>query len=143
MLSSGYMPPSLIRVVAVVVSRGDHLLVCRRSYERRHGGLWEFPGGKSESGESVCATAKRELQEELGVEVIDVGEEEFAIRDPDSSFLIVFAPARIIGEPKCGEHLELRWAKPTELTLLPLAPSDRRYIEFRLSSPRLDSLSKR
>ena len=120
-------------VIAAVVSRGDNLLVCQRPHHKRYGGLWEFPGGKCEPGESIVDAARRELHEELGVEVIEVGQEEITIPDPGSSYLIVFAPVRIIGEPSCREHIGLRWEHPRELMRMPLAPSDRRYVEFRLA----------
>lgn len=122
-----------IRVIAAVVSRRDTLLVCQRPFGKRHGGLWEFPGGKCEPGESDIAAVRRELREELGVEVVSVGDEEFAAHDPGSPYLIVFAPVIIIGEPTCYEHIGLKWEPPTNLALLPLAPSDRRYLEFRLA----------
>ena len=125
------MSAPLIRVIAAVVSRGEELLVCRRPYEKRHGGLWEFPGGKCEPGESDADAARRELHEELGVEVTEVGAEEFVIADPDSPFLIVFTPVHITGEPACREHIAFRWGRPSELARLPLAPSDRRYVEYR------------
>ena len=120
-----------VRVIAAVISRGDDLLVCQRPLEKRHGGLWEFPGGKCEPGESDADAARRELREELGVEVIEVGDEELVIADPDSPFLIVFVAVRIAGDPTCHEHIALRWGRPSELADLPLAPSDRRYIEQR------------
>ena len=120
-----------VRVIAAVISRGDDLLVCQRPLEKRHGGLWEFPGGKCEPGESDADAARRELREELGVEVIEVGDEELVIADPDSPFLIVFVPVRVAGEPTCHEHIALRWGRPSELADLPLAPSDRRYIDQR------------
>jgi 8-oxo-dGTP diphosphatase len=125
--------PDLIRVIAAVIARGDRLLVCQRPHKKRYGGLWEFPGGKCEPGESSVATAQRELREELGVCVVDVGEEELAIPDPGSSYLIVFTPVRIIGEPICNEHIALFWARPDELRQLPLAPTDRLYVESRLA----------
>ncbi len=56
------MPPP-IRVIAAVIRRGPELLVCRRPAHKRHGGLWEFPGGKCEPGESDADTARRELLE--------------------------------------------------------------------------------
>jgi mutator protein MutT len=128
------MATTTVQVIAAVVSRGDEFLVCRRSRERRYAGLWEFPGGKCEPGESISIAARRELREELGVNVIEVGAEEFTIHDPDSPFLIVFAPVQIAGEPQCREHIELRWGKLSDLVSLPLAPSDKRYVEFRLHS---------
>jgi 8-oxo-dGTP diphosphatase len=127
------MSTATVQVVAAVVSRGDEFLICRRGPEKRYPGLWEFPGGKCEPGESIGIAAQRELREELCVNVIEVGTPDFSIHDPDSPFLIVFAPVKIIGEPQCREHLEFTWAKLTDLALLPLAPSDRSYVEFRLS----------
>lgn len=118
-----------IRVVAAVVARGERLLVCQRPPHKRHGGLWEFPGGKCEPGESDADAVRRELREELGVEASAVGEEDFAIVDPGSPFLIAFVPATIAGEPTCHEHTALAWGTPEELARLPLAPSDRRYVE--------------
>jgi 8-oxo-dGTP pyrophosphatase MutT (NUDIX family) len=97
-------------------------------------GIWG-PGmrvPRATAGESIGIAARRELREELGVNVIDVGDGEFTIHDPDSPFLIVFAPVRITGEPECHEHIELKWGRLSELALLQLAPSDRRYVEFRL-----------
>jgi 8-oxo-dGTP diphosphatase len=119
------------RVIAAVITRGESLLVCQRPLHKRYGGLWEFPGGKCEPGESIAAAAQRELREELNVEVIKVGDEEIALADPGSSYLIIFIPVHISGEPVCNEHMALMWAKPSELQDLPLAPSDRRYLEFR------------
>ena len=118
-----------VRVVAAVIARGDALLVCQRPPHKRHGGLWEFPGGKCEPGESDADAVRRELREELGVEAIDVGPATLAIADPGSPFLIAFVPTRIAGEPTCHEHVALRWGTPGELATLPLAPSDRRYVE--------------
>ena len=125
-----------IRVTACVVRRGESLLVCQRAPAKRHGGLWEFPGGKVEPNESDESAARRELAEELGVLVGSVGEPDFSIADPDSPFLIVFVPTTITGEPTCHEHTALAWLTPAELLNLPLAPSDRRYVEFLLSRER-------
>jgi mutator protein MutT len=118
------------RVLAAVVRRADTFLVCQRPLDKRHGGLWEFPGGKKEPGESDEDTARRELREELGVDVLSIGDEEFAIGDPGSPFLIAFVPTAITGEPTCHEHTALRWATLDELATMALAPSDRRYVAF-------------
>ena len=118
-----------IRVVAAVISRGDELLVCRRPANKRHGGLWEFPGGKCEPGESDTDAIRRELNEELGVVAVSVGAAEFEIADPESPFLIVFIPVSIEDEPCASEHSALVWAAHNELLRMALAPSDRRYLE--------------
>ena len=122
------VPINSIRVIAAVISREDRLLICERPLHKRHGGLWEFPGGKCEPGESDRAAISRELEEELGVQLLDLGTELFAIDDPDSPFRIAFIPVTIAGEPTCHEHRALTWAKLEELAQLPLAPSDRRFV---------------
>lgn len=121
---------STIRVVAAVIARGERLLVCQRPFGKRHGGLWEFPGGKCEVGESDFVATSRELREELGVETISMAPAEFSVRDHDSQFLIAFSPVQIRGEPRALEHIALRWGNPLELAELPLAPSDRKYVEY-------------
>ncbi|HVZ76574.1 MAG TPA: (deoxy)nucleoside triphosphate pyrophosphohydrolase [Gemmatimonadaceae bacterium] len=119
---------ALIRVVAAVIRRGEELLVCQRPPEKRHGGLWEFPGGKCEAGETDVDALRRELREELGVEVASAGEPTFELRDQGSRFLIVFIPVAIRGEPQCHEHVAMRWGRPDALVSLPLAPSDREFV---------------
>jgi 8-oxo-dGTP pyrophosphatase MutT (NUDIX family) len=127
------MTVDAIRVIAAVVSDGDRLLLCQRPPHKRHGGLWEFPGGKCEPGESDLEAARRELREELGVEVLAVGPAELAVIDPGSPFEIVFVPVTIAGTPVCREHTALVWKPLAEVPSLSLAPSDRRFVEGRLA----------
>jgi 8-oxo-dGTP pyrophosphatase MutT (NUDIX family) len=126
------MEPTVIRVVAAVIAYGDRLLVCPRPLHKRHRGLWEFPGGKCEPGETDTQTAERELREELGVDVVAAQSPEFTILDAGSHFQIVFVPVVIAGMPACHEHIAQLWGRPEELVQLCLAPSDRRYVESRL-----------
>jgi 8-oxo-dGTP diphosphatase len=120
------------RVVASVIQRNGKLLVCERPAHKRHGGLWEFPGGKIEPGESDFDAARRELGEELAVEVVAVGEVEYSVLDVGAAFQIDFVPVSIMGEPQCLEHARIAWVSDDELLRLPLAPSDRRYVRHRL-----------
>jgi 8-oxo-dGTP diphosphatase len=121
-------------VMAAVISRADRLLLCERPAHKRHGGLWEFPGGKVEPGETPAEAVQRELHEELGIEVTDVAEVEFSIADPDSEFVIEFLRVSIVGEPQCLEHASLAWVSPAELLDFPLAPSDRNFALHLLAS---------
>jgi len=121
---------TLKSVLAAVVQREDRFLICQRPAHKRHGGLWEFPGGKLEPGETHEHAARRELAEELDVAVRTVGRMLFSIADPGSQFVIEFAPVTIKGEPKCLEHSALQWLTLDELPRLELAPSDRRFVEF-------------
>ena len=129
-------PQSLvsIRVVASVIEREGRLLLCERPFHKRHGGLWEFPGGKVEPGESNFEAVRRELEEELGVAVAAVGPVEFSIADPGSHFLVEFLHVKIRGEPTNLEHTSLAWIVEEELLTLPLAPSDRQYVLHRIQT---------
>jgi len=113
-----------IRVLAAVIRRDGRWLVCRRPAHKRHGGLWEFPGGKLEPGESLLEAATRELEEELAVRVTGVGDLLFSRQDDGSPFVIEFVAVAIEGEPQPLEHDELRWVTLPELLALSLAPSD-------------------
>ncbi len=114
----------MVRVLAAVIQRQGRYLVCLRPRHKRHGGLWEFPGGKLEPGETLHQAAARELQEELGAEPTAYGPLLFTYRDAGSSFQIEFLEVGIAGDPEALEHEELRWATVEELKILPLAPSD-------------------
>lgn len=113
-----------IPVLAAVIRRGDRWLVCQRPAHKRHGGLWEFPGGKLEHGETHVHAAHRELLEELGVAVTAVGALLHSVHDAGSPFRIDFVAVEIAGEPQALEHAALHWATLAELAALPLAPSD-------------------
>lgn len=121
-------------MLAAVVWRENRLLVCERPPHKRHGGLWEFPGGKVEPSESNLEAVRRELAEELGVSVVRVGKIQFSIQDPGSDFLIEFVTTEIEGDPKCLEHSAISWVKVEELQSLSLAPSDRKFALFLLQS---------
>lgn len=122
-------PESPVRVLAAVIARDGRWLVCRRPAEKRHGGCWEFPGGKLEDGESLLDAARRELREELAVDVVQAGDVIFRRRDGQSPYVIEFAAVVITGDPCPIEHDELRWVTPAEAAGLRLAPADRAFVE--------------
>lgn len=122
-----------VPVLAAVIQRDGRYLVCLRPANKRHGNLWEFPGGKREPHESLLVAANRELTEELGVTALEVGQPLFSIADAGSPFVIEFVPTTIFGEPACLEHSELRWATLAELPSFSLAPSDRQFVDFLLA----------
>jgi mutator protein MutT len=124
----------MVDVLAAVIERAGRYLLCKRPSFKRHGGLWEFPGGKLERGESLDDAARRELAEELGIEVESVGELLASFRDPGSIYVIKFVSIAIRGEPQAHEHDEVVWATVQELENLELAPCDHRFVVEQLST---------
>jgi 8-oxo-dGTP diphosphatase len=122
------MTSTPVRVLAAVIVHDGRWLLCRRPAHKRHGGCWEFPGGKLEPGEALAEAAARELMEELGVHVTAVGDVAYHRADAGSPFLIEFTPVTIAGEPQPLEHSELRWVRPREALDLPLAPADADFV---------------
>jgi mutator protein MutT len=113
-----------ITVAAAVIHRNGRYLLCRRPAHKRHGGLWEFPGGKLHDGESVPDAIRRELREELHVEPVRVGPVRASIPDQGSAFVITFVDVDITGEPRPTEHEAVEWVATPDLARYPLAPSD-------------------
>ena len=123
-----------IRVVAAVIQREGRYLLCERPCSKRHGGLWEFPGGKLEPGEDILEAVTRELKEELGVAVLTVSERWFAHDDPDSNFVIEFHATSILCDPVCLEHTAIEWVTPRQMQTMALAPTDRIFAQFLLET---------
>lgn len=114
-----------LRVVCAVLERGDRVLAARRPEGKALAGLWEFPGGKIEPGETPPEALVRELREELGIEAV-VGAALTPVRHAHPGGLLELHPfrCRTGGEPAAAEHAELRWCLPEELEALAWAPAD-------------------
>jgi len=101
----------IIEVSAGLVFRAGQLLITQRPVESHLGGLWEFPGGKREPGESFEQCLGRELQEELGVKVA-VGAlfETITHAYPERTVLLKFFLCRLLqGEPQPIECAAVQW----------------------------------
>jgi mutator protein MutT len=123
-----------IHVVAAVIRRRGRYLLARRPGHKRHGGLWEFPGGKLDAGEDHEAAARRELREELAMRCDSVGPVRWSMADPGSAYVIDFVDVEAAGLPQALEHSAVGWFTVVEMAALPLAPSDAAFVE-RLASP--------
>lgn len=115
---------STICVIAAVIERADRWLVAKRPQEKKHGGLWEFPGGKVDPGESAFQAARRELSEELALQVENLGPCLLSVADPGSPFVIDFFETAVSGTPMALEHSAFGWFSVEELQALPMPPAD-------------------
>jgi A/G-specific adenine glycosylase len=115
-------------VTAAVIHRGDQVLITRRPTSGLLGGLWEFPGGKLQPGEDLPACLRREIREELGVE-IEVGGWLGSFRHGYTHFRVTlhaYACSLTNGQqPKPLQADALRWVLPPELPNYPMGKIDR------------------
>jgi 8-oxo-dGTP diphosphatase len=119
---------SLIRVVAAVITDSEgRVLACRRAPHKSLAGLWEFPGGKVEPGESDEEALVREIREELGVQ-IEVGDylATSVNKAGDLDIELVAFRAKIAeGQvTRSSDHDEFKWAYKERMVLLDWAPAD-------------------
>ena len=109
----------------------DHLLIQRRPDEGLLGGLWEFPGGKQEDGESLETACRRELKEELGIDVA-VDDHFYTLSHAYSHFKITLHAFRCrleAGTPEAREDQPFRWVGVEELDDYAFPRANRRLIE--------------
>ena len=112
-------------VAAAVIERDGRVLLTRRLEGTHLGGFWEFPGGKCEPGEALDVCLRRELREELAVEVV-VGEELLSTAHsyPERTVVIHFFAAQLLGDPTPQIGQEMQWIRRDDLPTLKLPPAD-------------------
>jgi len=115
-------------VVAAALFRNGRLLLAQRTAPAELAGLWELPGGKVEPGETVEDALRRELREELGVDVSGGERIGAAVPLTDGRMLCAYRVELIDGVPAPLEHSALRWVDAAELATVPLVPNDREWL---------------
>jgi 8-oxo-dGTP diphosphatase len=124
-------------VVGVALVRKGRVLAARRSSPPALAGLWEFPGGKVESGEEPSATAVREIAEELRctIEVTgwvdaDVADTAAAGSEIVPEIVLSVATARLVdGDPVPTEHDAVRWLRADQLDEVSWAAADLPFLD--------------
>jgi len=120
-----------IEVVAALIHEKDRFLACQRPAHKARGLLWEFVGGKVESGETGPEALVRECREELGV-TISVGE---AVMDvtheyPDLTVhLTLYSTVIAEGMPQKLEHNDIRWITVQEIDTIEFCPADQVFLD--------------
>ena len=119
---------AVLDVAAGVIIRGDAVLVCQRAASASHPFKWEFPGGKRQPHESLTDCVRRELYEELAVDVV-VGPELWRTRHyyrvDHPIDLFFFLVTAFTGEPTNRVFASIRWVAPSELHALDFLEADR------------------
>ncbi len=122
----------IVRVTAGVLRNRDRVLICQRRPGDRHGGQWEFPGGKAEPGEDLVSCVRRELDEELGIEV-DVGPVLWRTRHTypdrrliDLTFFLIPTFRRMITN---RVFAAVRWVRVGALGRYDFLEADRRFVQ--------------
>jgi 8-oxo-dGTP diphosphatase len=118
----------LLVATCALVDADGRVLVCQRPEGKALAGLWEFPGGKLESGETPEGCLIRELKEELGISVTAAclapfvfashGYEDFHLLMP------LFLCRRWEGVVQPLEHPQIRWIRPSQMAELQMPPAD-------------------
>lgn len=126
-------PPLPQKQIGVAVIRNDQgqILIDRRRQEGLLGGLWEFPGGKIEAGETVEACIQREIREEIGIE-IEVGDRLITIDHTYTHFRVtlnVHTCRYVSGDPQPIECDEVRWVHLDEIEQYPFPKANVKIID--------------
>jgi mutator protein MutT len=126
----------VIVVVAAVIEAHGAFLVTRRQTGVHLAGLWEFPGGKIDEGETHAAALTREIREELDADV-DVGDLVLHVTHAydDRSVALYFYRCRLRGTPRPLLGQEMRWVPRADLAALGFPPAAEELIMLLTQSP--------
>jgi 8-oxo-dGTP diphosphatase len=120
--------PVLLVVAVALVDADRRVLVAQRPEGKSMAGLWEFPGGKVEPGETPEAALIRELEEELGISTKEacLAPVSFVSHAYENFHLLMplYACRKWQGDPSAREHQALKWVRPQALRDYPMPPAD-------------------
>jgi 8-oxo-dGTP diphosphatase len=119
----------LLVVAAALHAENGRILLQRRRLSAAHGGLWEFPGGKVEAGEHPQAALRREIDEELGLDLaqaalVPAGFATSDERAPPGLVILLYHCHGWRGTPECRDAEALAWVRPDELAGHAMPPLD-------------------
>ncbi|MDC7675998.1 8-oxo-dGTP diphosphatase MutT [Asticcacaulis machinosus] len=119
---------TVLVVAAALVDDDGRVLIAQRPEGKQLAGLWEFPGGKVEAGETPEAALIRELQEELGITVKQACLAPFVFASHTYETFHLLMPLYLIrrweGQPTAIEHQAIKWVKPKDMRTYPMPPAD-------------------
>lgn len=122
------MKPLLLVAAAALIDVDGRVLICQRPEGKQLAGLWEFPGGKLEAGETPEQCLIRELNEELGIEVNQACLAPFVFASHSYEAMHLLMPLYLCrrweGVVERREHAALAWVEPMKLAAYPMPPAD-------------------
>ena len=121
----------MVEVVAALIWDNEKFLICQRPANKACPLLWEFVGGKVESGETKEQALVRECQEELDI-TLDVGEPFMDVvhEYPDINVHLTLFNAKIMsGVPRLIEHNDIAWITPNEISRYEFCPADQEILK--------------
>jgi 8-oxo-dGTP diphosphatase len=121
----------MTRAAVGILREDGRVLVCQRKKNSRYELKWEFPGGKVESGESVQDCVKRELREELSIEVKTIGAMKSQVNRYDDGGLFDVTYCFILrfsGRPLNNAFEEIRWVTLAELRSMDILEGNKKFI---------------
>jgi len=119
------------KVVAGFIRKDNKFLLVQRPFDKKNGGLWEFPGGKVEKDETLENAIKRELKEELGINVLSTEFVEKIEYDYDdfSIELYLFKIKNFSGKIDLKEAINMAWVDFNSVENLELCPADKNLLQ--------------
>jgi 8-oxo-dGTP diphosphatase len=120
--------PMLLVAAAALVDVDGRVLICQRPEGKQLAGLWEFPGGKVEAGETPEACLIRELDEELGIRVSHACLAPFVFASHEYESFHLLMPLYLVrrweGQVVNREHKAMAWVRPIHMDSYPMPPAD-------------------
>ena len=122
------MTEILLVAAAALVDVDGRVLLCKRPHGKHLAGMWEFPGGKVDKGETPEACLIRELDEELGIKVVEACLAPFVFTSHAYESFHLLMPIYLFrrwdGVVQAREHEAIAWVKPNRMADYPMPPAD-------------------
>jgi 8-oxo-dGTP diphosphatase len=128
-IAADHSSPLILVAAVVLVDADGRVLLAQRPEGKAMAGLWEFPGGKVDAGETPEVALVRELAEELGIDVTASCLAPFTFAShsyPDFHLLMpLYVCRKWSGIPTAHEGQRLKWVRPAQLADYPMPPADK------------------
>lgn len=118
-------------IVGIIINSQQEILIAKRPSDKYKGGLWEFPGGKVEKGETLLQALRRELKEEIGIDVLAATSWLIIQHDYGDRFVIlnIWLINDFLGEPHGKEGQQISWVSKNALSQFEFPEGNKKILE--------------